>query len=70
MSLPSLDTWMHEEFPQLLAAYTKTQGHAPEPDYEWAIFQTYRRYVEPEAWPFDRMLRHEQGDDGPPVNPR
>lgn len=65
MSLPSLDTWIHVEFPQLLAAYTKTQGHLPEPDFEWAAFQTYRRFMEPDVWPFDRMLRHEQGHDEP-----
>lgn len=61
--LPTLDKWIKEEFPQLLAAYTKTQGHTPDPDFEWAAFQTYRRFMEPDVWPFDRMLRHELGDD-------
>jgi hypothetical protein len=70
-NLPSLDHWIHEEFPQLLEAYKKTQGHAPEPDFEWAAFQTYRRYMEPEVWPFEKMLRHEQGlDNVVPTNPQ
>jgi hypothetical protein len=64
-NLPSLHDWIHIEFPQLLAAYEKTQGHKPEPDFEWACFQTYRRFMEPDIWPFDRMLRHELGDDNP-----
>lgn len=69
MPLPTLDQWIKEEFPQLLAAYIKTQGHSPDPDFEWAAFQTYRRFMEPEAWPFDKMLRHELGDDSPEQKP-
>lgn len=64
-NLPSLDHWIHVEFPQLLAAYEQTQGHLPEPDFEWAAFQTYRRYMEPDVWTFEKMLAHEQGNDNP-----
>ena len=68
MSLPSLDTWLHVELPQLRAAFEQTHPGEATPD-DWYAFQTYRRYVEPQAWPFDRMLRHERGDDSP-VNPQ
>jgi len=69
-NLPSLDHWIHVEFPQLLAAYTEAQGHAPEPDFEWAAFQTYRRYMEPDVWTFEKMLEWEKNGGKPPVNPQ
>lgn len=68
-NLPSLDHWIHNEFPQLLAAYEKKQGHLPEPDFEWAAFQTYRRYMEPDVWTFEKMLYWETHGELPP-NPQ
>lgn len=61
-NLPTLDHWLHVEFIQLRDAFFKTRPNTPLPD-DWQAFQTYRRFLEPDAWPFDRMLRHELGDD-------
>lgn len=57
---PSLDTWIHTELPQLIAAYRATHPDflPGQPDAEFGAFQTYRRYVE--FWPFPKMLAHEQ----------
>lgn len=62
MSTPSLDTWINVEYPQLVAAFTAAWGHPP--DHQWAAFQTYRRYMEPDVWPFAKMLAWEGSQNG------
>ncbi len=58
-----LNDWIHGEFPKLAAAYKSTHG-GNDPTYEWAAFQTCRRYGaglpqgEP-AWTFEAMMKHE-----------
>jgi hypothetical protein len=61
----SLHDWIHVEYPQLVQAYRDTHDGA-EPGHEWAAFQTYRRYLEPNVWTFPRMLAWErsQGTGG------
>lgn len=65
--LPSLDAWMNVEYPLLSDAFTSAQGHAP--DERWAAFQTYRRYMEPDQWPFSRMLAWETNGGHDPIIP-
>lgn len=68
--LPTLDGWIHGEFPQLVEAYRQTQGS--EPGHEWAAFQTARRgIVVPEgAWSFEKMLAHERAQGGGTPTPQ
>jgi hypothetical protein len=61
--LPTLDQWIHGEYPQLVAAYASRHG-GNEPPHEWAAFQTCRRggvMLPPgeAAWSFAKMLAHE-----------
>lgn len=51
---PSLDTWIHGEFPKLVAEFKRKRPELGEPGHEWAAFQTYRRYVE--GWTFDHVF--------------
>lgn len=51
---PSLDAWIHQEFPQLVTEFKRKRPELGEPGNEWAAFQTYRRYVE--GWSFDRVF--------------
>jgi hypothetical protein len=62
--LPNMQQWLHEEFPQLVAAYQERHG-GNEPNAEWAAFQTARRggvFLAPgeAAWSFARMLETER----------
>jgi hypothetical protein len=61
----NLGDWILNEFPQLVQAYKDTHD-GNDPNYEWAAFQTCRRYGaglppgEP-AWTLEKMLKHEKG---------
>lgn len=69
-NLPSLDHWLHVEFIQLVEAFKKSQPPGtPFPD-DWQAFQTYRRYVEPHVWTFEKMLAWELSGGKAPVNPQ
>ena len=58
VDLPSLEQWLHVEYPQLLAAFRTTHPGVDPPD-DWQAFQTYRRLAESHVWTFDRMLAWE-----------
>jgi hypothetical protein len=62
--MPTLDQWIHQEFPQLVAAFRLGHPELGEPGAEWAAFQTYRRYVE--LWPLSKMIAHERAGALPP----
>lgn len=62
-NLPTLDQWIHGEYPQLVAAYM-SRHDGNEPSHEWAAFQTCRRggvMLAPgeAAWSFAKMVAHE-----------
>lgn len=60
MPKPSLDQWINQELPVLIAAFRQRYPNTPPgtPDATWGSFQAYRRFVE--GWEFDRMLEHER----------
>lgn len=73
-STPSLNVWITQELPQLLAAYRANPAnkaamdddpHAPHA--EWGAFQTYRRFVE--GWSLAQMLHHEETQGRAPAPP-
>lgn len=68
-NLPTLDKWLNQEYPQLRNAYINAQG-GNIPGDDWASFQTYRRFMEPNVWTFEKMLAWEQNGGQPPVNPQ
>lgn len=75
---PSLDTWIHTEYPQVVNAFKIGHPDLGEPGWEWASFQTARRGVGvPEGrWPFAKMLvwerdgvdTHSAADDLPSLD--
>ena len=51
---PSLDVWLHQELPKLVAEFKRKRPELGEPGWEWISFTTYRRFVE--GWSYARVF--------------